>query len=107
MKTPEPVGEQGRWLDLLAEYDITIQHRLGRVHGNSGALSRRPCDRDGEMDCRQCKRHSTVALETQTGVFAPATSEEPAATYVPVVTFPPSFPFPPAEVIPPTEPSYR
>jgi len=24
MKTPEPVGQQGRWLDLLGEYDITI-----------------------------------------------------------------------------------
>jgi len=47
MKTPEPVGQQGRWLDLLAEYDIDIQHRPGRVHGNSDALSRRPCERGG------------------------------------------------------------
>ena len=29
MKTPKPVGQQGRWLDLLGEYDITIQHRPG------------------------------------------------------------------------------
>jgi len=26
MKMPEPVGQQGRWLDLLGEYNITIQH---------------------------------------------------------------------------------
>jgi len=24
IKTPEPIGEQGRWLDLLSEYDFTI-----------------------------------------------------------------------------------
>jgi len=39
MKMLEPVGQQGRWLDLLGEYDITIKHRPGRVHGNSDALS--------------------------------------------------------------------
>jgi len=45
MKTPELVGQQqGLWLDLLGEYDLTIQHRPGRVHSNSDALSRRPCD---------------------------------------------------------------
>ena len=56
MSTPEPIGQQGRWLDLLSEYDITIQHRPGRVHGNSDTLSRRPCERTGEMECRQCRR---------------------------------------------------
>jgi len=56
MKTPKPVGQQGRWLDLLGEYDITTQHRPGRVHGNSDALSRRPCKRDVGMDCRQCSK---------------------------------------------------
>ena len=25
-KTPEPVGQQGRWLDLLSEYDTDIKH---------------------------------------------------------------------------------
>jgi len=62
MKTPEPVGQQGRWLDLLGEYDITIQHRPGRVHGNSDALSRHPCESDEGLDCRQCsKATSTLA----------------------------------------------
>ena len=27
--TPEPIGQQGRWLDFLGEYDITIYHRPG------------------------------------------------------------------------------
>jgi len=56
MKMPEPIGQQGRWLDLFSEYDITIHHRPGRVHGNSDALSRRPCERGTETDCQQCLR---------------------------------------------------
>jgi len=44
-RTPEPIGQQGRWLDLIAEFDIgRIEHRPGRVHSNSDALSRRPCE---------------------------------------------------------------
>ena len=40
MKTLEPIGQQGHWLDLLSEYDISIQHHPGRVHANSNMLSR-------------------------------------------------------------------
>ena len=54
--TPEPIGQQGRWLDLMAEYVIEIQHRPGRAHGNSDALSRRPCERNGGKECQQCLR---------------------------------------------------
>ena len=43
-------------MDLFGEYDITIQHRPGRIHGNSDALSRRPCVRNSETDCRQCPK---------------------------------------------------
>ena len=64
MSTPEPIGQQGRWLDLLAEYDITIQHRPGRVHGNSDALSRRPCERSDGTTCRQCRRPNSGAAES-------------------------------------------
>ena len=56
-KTPEPIGQQGRWLDLFGEFDITIQHRPGRVHGNSDALSRRPCERDRQY-CRASNARS-------------------------------------------------
>ena len=56
MKMREPIGKQGRWLDLVGEYDITIQHRPGRVHGKSDALSRRLCERSSETDCQQCQR---------------------------------------------------
>ena len=41
-KTPDPVGQQARWLNALSEYDFEIQHRPGKSHGNADAMSRRP-----------------------------------------------------------------
>jgi len=88
MKTPEPVGQQGRWLDLLSEYDIEIRHRPGRVHSNSDdALSRRPCERNGGKDCQQCMRTiaaSGVAQATgvgtsTTGQVQPSSNLRPAS----------------------------
>jgi len=35
MKMPQPIGQQGRWLDLLSEC------------GNSDVLSRLPCEHNG------------------------------------------------------------
>jgi len=46
--TPEPIGQQARWLERLEEFHYRIEHRAGAKHGNADALSRRPC--------RQCKR---------------------------------------------------
>ena len=43
LRSPEPVGQQARWLDLLAEYQFRIEHRAGRLHSNSDSVSRRPC----------------------------------------------------------------
>ena len=43
-------------MDLFGKYDITIQHRPGRVHANSDALSRRPCERSNQTRCQQCTR---------------------------------------------------
>ena len=42
-KTPEPIGQNARWLEILGEYDFTIKHRPGSQHGNADALSRHPC----------------------------------------------------------------
>src|SRR5208282_2988193 len=55
MKTPEPLGQQARWLDLLAEYNFVIRHRAGTAHANSDALSRRPCEVIDEKSCSQCE----------------------------------------------------
>ena len=42
-KTPEPIGQNARWLEQLGEYDFTICHRKGTSHSNTDALSRHPC----------------------------------------------------------------
>ena len=36
----EPKGQVARWIKRLAEFDFTIEHRPGRLHGNADALSR-------------------------------------------------------------------
>jgi len=45
--TPEPIGQQARWCEILKEFDFQIVHRLGRLHGNADAMSRRPCRQCG------------------------------------------------------------
>jgi len=46
-RTPEPIGQNARWLEQMEEYDFQIVHRPGTQHGNADALSRRPCDLKG------------------------------------------------------------
>ena len=59
-KTREPIGQQCRYLDFIAQFDMIIQHRPGLKHGNADGLSRlRPCERDNGEPCRQCNRHVT------------------------------------------------
>ena len=56
-RTPEPVGQQARNLDLFGEYDMKILHQPGASHQNSDVLSRHPCEREmEEIACRQCRR---------------------------------------------------
>ena len=38
--TPEPIGQQARWLEILEEFDYEIVHRAGVSHSNADALSR-------------------------------------------------------------------
>ena len=40
-RTPEPIGQQARWLEILEEFDFRIEHRPGTKHSNADALSRR------------------------------------------------------------------
>jgi len=53
MTAKDLIGQQARWVDLLSEFDFTIQHRPGVSHTNADALSRKiPCELGG-VDCRQ------------------------------------------------------
>ena len=40
-RTPEPIGQQARWLEILEEFDFRVQHRPGAQHNNADSLSRR------------------------------------------------------------------
>lgn len=56
-KTPDPIGQQARWLEILEEYQFAIIHRPGKKHGNADAMSRRPC--------KQCKQTDGPQQEFQ------------------------------------------
>jgi len=42
-RTPEPIGQQARWLEVMEEFHFRIEHCPGARHGNANALSRHPC----------------------------------------------------------------
>ena len=47
----EPSAQVARWLEILAEFQYSLEHRAGLKHGNADGLSRKPqCD-----SCRQCE----------------------------------------------------
>ena len=48
-------GQTARWLEQIAEYDLVIQHRPGRKHGNADGLSR--------PRCKQCGREENAGTE--------------------------------------------
>ena len=50
MAFKEPEGQVARWLQVLDTYDVTIEHRPGRLHGNADGLSRIPCRQCGRCD---------------------------------------------------------
>jgi len=41
-----PEGILARWIETLSEFDLTIEHRPGRIHSNADGLSR--------QNCKQC-----------------------------------------------------
>ena len=48
-KQADPSHQIARWLELLAEFEFSFEHRAGARHGNPDGLSR--C-----QDCQQCSR---------------------------------------------------
>ncbi len=49
----EPSGMLARWMSILANYEMNIVHRQGKLHSNADSLSRivRKCKRE---DCEDC-----------------------------------------------------
>ena len=50
MNFKNPEGQTARWIKILSIYDLEVEHRQGRNHGNADGLSRCPCD-----NCRHCE----------------------------------------------------
>ena len=44
-----PEGQLARWMELISQYKLTLQHHPGRVHLNADGLSRRPCSQCGQL----------------------------------------------------------
>ena len=70
--TPEPIGQQARWLELMEDYDFDVLHRPGSRHGNADAISRRPCSL---MAC-VCRQDKSTANAVFTNAFASADESE-------------------------------
>ena len=58
-----------------------------QVHGNSDALSRRPCEQSSEADCRQCPRATSTFAAVATSCDA-LSADSPTALLAPLC-FPP------------------
>ena len=80
-KRTEPSHQVARWLETLAEFNFTMEHRAGAKHGNADGLSRR-C-----QDCSQCERIE----KRDGGPRDTATPEAPSAAAVSLTgEYPPS-----------------
>lgn len=75
-----PEGQLARWLEVISTYNIEIQHRPGRKHGNADALSRIPCTQcgfDSNWETKDSKSlvkvlHSSTEVEDNKNVLASA-----------------------------------
>ena len=62
-KTPEPIGQNARWLEQLEEYTFLIQHRSAERHKNADSISRHPClNKPSCTACHAC--HMTCATRS-------------------------------------------
>lgn len=62
-RTPEPIGQQARWLEILEEYQFSIEYRPGAKHSNADAMSRRFC-KVRDCVCRyRCDDHESEILQ--------------------------------------------
>ena len=74
-RTPEPIGQQARWLETLEEFDYRIEHRAGHKHCNADGLSRRPHPED------------TIVAASVTSLVTDGTTDQSAVTRHPESLF--------------------
>ena len=86
-KHPKP--QEARWVEYLQQFDMKIEHRLGRLHANADGLSRRPWPEDPLVDKLEETDISRVPLIVGTITKDQATSSvedtqsEPSQTPLP------------------------
>ena len=73
LTTPEPLGQNARWLEQLGGFTFTVQHRKGTSHANADAISRHPCL--NKPYCTACHPEKETAQLTARGVHVRVTSE--------------------------------
>jgi len=62
-RTPEPIGQQARWLKIMEDYSFDVIHKPGLSHTNADALSRRPCVLKS-CACKQASMEDGTVTET-------------------------------------------
>ena len=84
----DPEGQLARWLEVLAEYHFTVEHRPGSKHVNADALSRIPCKQCGLQEkLEETPVEAVMATEIlsknnspENGSWAPTWSSEELRT---------------------------
>ena len=74
----EPEGQVARWLEELGAYNLRIEHRPGKKHGNADALSRQECKQCGRLEeqSNMEKEHHMVRVMMLNPQEATTTLEE-------------------------------
>jgi hypothetical protein len=67
-------GQLARWALILQEFDCTIEHRKGTLHGNADMLSRLPADCDQRDEATFTASAVTTRSHTHTATTAPPAS---------------------------------
>ena len=85
----DPEGQLARWLEILAEYQFTVEHLPGSKHVNADVLSRIPCTQCGLQEKLEETPVEAVTMATEilpknnspeSGSWAPAWSSEELRT---------------------------
>ena len=72
-RTPDPIGQQARWLEIMEEFDFQVEHRPGLKHANADAVSRRPCHvkscfcRQNDEMKNENENQTAISISTEDG----------------------------------------
>ena len=76
----DPEGQLAQWLEILGEYQFTVEHRPGNKHSNADALSRIPCKQCGWQE--ELEEPPVQAVVMATGILLQNNSHLGLETYM-------------------------